>query len=388
MKKQLIALLLAAALFLSAMPLMTAAENNKMTDAYESTASYMTSTVPAPTFGNEWAVIGLSRGGCKTPDGYYEQYYEKVVSYVADNIDENGRLDSSRSTENSRLILALTAIGKNPRDVGGHNLLLALSDLSYIEKQGLSGPVYALIALDSNRYSIPAASDETAQTTRDALIAYILENKLESGGWTFFGSSADPDMTGMALQALAPYYNTDSDVKAAVDEALWVLSDMQETDGGFASWGTVNSASCAQVVAALTALGIDPAADGRFVKENGSAVDALLNDAVEDGGFSYAGDGTVDQMSTEQAFYALVSYLRVTNGQTSLYNMTDLYIGDIDGSGAIDLADSYKLYLYASAVYTLTEGELLRADIDRSGTVDIADSMILYRFASGKLASL
>ncbi len=50
------------------------------------------------------------------------------------------------------MILALTAIGKDPTNVGGHNLLKGLDSMSYINKQGINGPVFALIALDSHNY--------------------------------------------------------------------------------------------------------------------------------------------------------------------------------------------------------------------------------------------
>ena len=61
-----------------------------------------------------------------------------------------------------------------------------------------------------------------------------------------------------------------------IDRALAALSAAQCADGGFASWGAENAESTAQVVMALCALGIDPAADERFCKEGGSAVTALL----------------------------------------------------------------------------------------------------------------
>ena len=80
----------------------------------------------------------------------------------------------------------------------------------------------------------------------------------------------------------------ETDIKAAVDAALTYLSDAQQADGGFMSWGAANSESCAQVIVALTALGIDPAADSRFVKNGASPLDGLCAFACEGGGFRHS----------------------------------------------------------------------------------------------------
>ena len=130
----------------------------------------------------------------------------------------------------------------------------------------------------------------------------------------------------MAIQALAPYYKTNETVKAAVDKALETLSAMQRPDGGFASWGTVNSESCAQVIVALAALGIDPSTDSRFVKNGVTVLSALAGFYVDGGGFKHIADGELDGMATEQGYYALAAYYRFANGQTSLYDMSDVTI--------------------------------------------------------------
>ncbi|MFQ7103154.1 MAG: hypothetical protein ACLRQA_08925, partial [Anaerovoracaceae bacterium] len=144
------------------------------------------------------------------------------------------------------------------------------------------------------------------------------------GGWALSGTAADPDITAMAIQSLAPYYDSDADVKEAVDKAVEKLSQIQKSDGGFASWGTVNSESCAQVIVALTALGIDPDEDERFIKNGRSVVDAMMTFAVDGGGFRHVSSGSVNGMATEQAYYALAAYDRFLQGKTSLYDMTDI----------------------------------------------------------------
>ncbi len=183
----------------------------------------------------------------------------------------------------------------------------------------------------------------TVWLTREKLIQVILDAQLNDGGWTLSGNDADPDMTAMAIQALAPYYKTNETVKAAVDKALEALSTLQRNDGGFGSWGTINSESCAQVIVALTALGIDPTADSRFVKNGHTVLDALAGFYVTGGGFRHTAGGERNGMATEQGYYALAAYYRFANAQTRLYDMTDVAIqtggstvtpgGDNSGNG-------------------------------------------------------
>ncbi len=286
---------------------------------YKTTGDFM-SKLGTPTVnstGGEWMVIGLARSGRTVPAGYYDN----VVEYVKAKADANERLHPAKVTDNARVILALTAIGKDVTNVGGHNLLKGLDNMAYVQTQGINGPIFTLIALDSHNY--PTMGD----VTREKLIQVILDAQLNDGGWDLSADKADPDMTAMAIQALAPYYKTNETVKAAVDKALEALSTLQRSDGGFGSWGTVNSESCAQVIVALTALGIDPTADSRFVKNGLTVLDALAGFYVTGGGFYHTkGESKVNGMATEQGYYALAAYYRFVNAQTRLYDMSDVTI--------------------------------------------------------------
>ena len=273
------------------------------------------------TFGSEWLVIALARSGRDVPDSYYDSVVKAVQS-------AKGQLSDKKSTEYARTILALTAIGKDPTDVGGYDLLAGLADMDDVTYQGINGAIFALLALDSGKYDVPAAAEGGTQVTRDGLVAYILAQQLSDGGWALSGSSADPDVTAMALQALAPYRTGDETVDAAVDKGVQLLSDMQLSDGGYSSWGTLNSESCAQVLIALATLGIDPASDSRFAKNGLTVLDALLAYAVS-GGFRHTVDGEADAIATEQALCALTAYARLLDGKTALYDMTDVLGGQM-----------------------------------------------------------
>ena len=298
---------------------------------YKTTGDFM-ATLGTPTVnstGGEWMVIGLARSGRTVPAGYYDN----VVEYVKAKADANERLHPTKVTDNARVILALTAIGKDVTNVGGHNLLKGLDSMDYVQAQDINGPIFTLIALDSHNY--PTMGD----VTREKLIQVILDAQLNDGGWNLSAENADPDMTAMAIQALAPYYKTNETVKAAVDKALEALSALQRSDGGFDSWGTVNSESCAQVIVALTALGIDPTADSRFVKNGHTVLDALAGFYVTGGGFRHTADGERNDMATEQGYYALAAYYRFANTQTRLYDMSDVTI-QTGGSNAPATGDT------------------------------------------------
>lgn len=298
---------------------------------YKTTGDFM-ATLGTPTVnstGGEWMVIGLARSGRTVPAGYYDN----VVEYVKAKANANERLHPTKVTDNARVILALTAIGKDVTNVGGHNLLKGLDSMDYVQTQDINGPIFTLIALDSHNY--PTMGD----VTREKLIQVILDAQLNDGGWDLSADKADPDMTAMAIQALAPYYKTNETVKAAVDKALEALSALQRSDGGFGSWDTVNSESCAQVIVALTALGIDPTADSRFVKNGHTVLDALAGFYVTGGGFRHTAGGERNDMATEQGYYALAAYYRFANTQTRLYDMSDVTI-QTGGSNAPATGDT------------------------------------------------
>lgn len=330
-KKAMTILLIVMVALVTLMPKGTAAAESGITkdEAYTKIGEYLSGVAEEKGLvaNNEWSVIGLARAGLLT-DAQTEEYYKSVETYIDGIINEKGQL--KKSTDSSRIILALTAIGKDVTDVGGHNLLTGLSDLDYVKKSGINGSVYTLLALDSHGYEVPAVAEGGNQATRENIIDAILEKQLADGGFALFGTKGDPDVTGMTIQALAPYYNTDPEVKTAVDNAMDCLSAIQTDDGGYAESFSkkVNAPSCAQVIVALTAMGIDPAADARFLKNGNSVVDALLGFYV-DGGFGYTSNAKIDPTaSTQQGYYALVAYDRLLSGKTALYDMSDVKIGD------------------------------------------------------------
>ena len=307
----------------------------------QETAALMYKTIPEPvvaSIGGEWTVLSLARSGIKVPKKYYEDYYKRVEKTVK---DAKGILHRMKFTEYSRVILALTAINKDVTDVGGYNLLSYLSDFDNVKKQGINGPIFALIAFDAGNYDIPIDKKASVQTTRQGIIDFILDKEIhkgtsKAGGWALSGTDPDPDITFMAIQSLANYMDQ-KEVKKAVDRALKIMSKKQLSTGGYNSWGTENCESTAQAIVALTALGIDIDTDSRFIKTDkkgnkNTLMDGMMQFYCKGGGFAHVnegydgggGSGTgLNAMATDQGMYALDAYYRYINGKKKLYDMTD-----------------------------------------------------------------
>ena len=285
------------------------------------TADYIYELVKEPQVGSidgEWTVIGLARSDAEIPEEYYQNYYHTAEKYIKDC---TGVLHDKKYTEYSRVIIALTAIGKNPTEVAGYNLLMPLGDYEKTIWQGINGSIWALIALDCGNYEIPQNPDANVQATRQMYINNILENQNTDGGWSLSGNISDTDVTAMALQALSKYQGNEA-VKGAIENALLFISESQEANGGFSSLGTANSESCAQMIVALCELGIS-LDDSRFVKNGNTILDGMLTYYGKGKGFKHTSDSMENQMATEQCLYALVAAKRFNDGKNSLYSMSD-----------------------------------------------------------------
>lgn len=309
----------------------------QVADALAKTGAYQLNALGnAPAFLNEWGILGLARAGIEVPENFYETYYASAYEKVQEQKKVSSRPWDNKITETQRLALALTAIGKDPTDVGGVNLL----DYSWNKEtywngavlgdmQGSNELICALLAInahDSLKESRPESVTMTEQQMIDKLLGVY---QAEEGGFGLSGPSFDVDITGMALQALAPYYNTREDVKEAVDKSVTHLSQAQDTDGSYG-----NPEATSQVIVALCTLGIDPDQDEQFIKVGSSLVDGLLMYALEDGSFRHSMNGGSDGMATEQALYTLAALSRFYANPrgNSLYDMNDVTFGSSGGT--------------------------------------------------------
>ncbi len=367
MKKNLLAFFLVITIIVTSIPISTFAKSTETITEYELEIAIL------ETF--NWAKQGydillndefLENVGTTDGDwfpiamgiyGYETDTFNNYLSAIEDDVTEkyatSSKLDRNKATEWHRISLAVTAMGGDPTDVGGEDLI---ADGTYncvvssVDRQGINGTIWALIALDSMNYSIPS----DAKYQREDLIALILERQMSDGGFTLGGSStndlaSDPDITAMALQALAPYKDStetyiayggeEKTVGQVIEESLNQMSLIQEDDGDFSSWGTQNVESTAQMLIALTSLGIDPYEDERFIKNGNTLIDGILKYKTEDGGFAHsfindpenpsAVAGESNRMASEQAVLGLISYYKLINNDGRLYDFTEKVDEDV-----------------------------------------------------------
>ena len=315
--------------FRSTTVLATEEQSLDVTDILYATMAQQAATVAVPSFGTnygEWTVFGLARGGYYANDSrYFADYYDRIVEYVntkAAQVNKNGALDSNKSTDNSRLIMALSAIGRDATSVGNWDLVEAYSanGINWIKKQGMNGTIWTLIALDCGGYK---TSD---LTIRQQCVDAIVSAQHDDGGWSLVTAKTQPsnvDITGMTLTALYPYRDQPAVAEACTKAFNW-LSESQLDSGGFPYGKSETSESCVWAIVACTTWGINPDTDPRFIKNGNSAIDNLLTYYLEDEAmFAHQGK-EANAMATDQATYGLIAYDRLLKGKPSLYNYSDV----------------------------------------------------------------
>lgn len=330
-----------------------AADYDKTRAAFERCGDYLYRTVTDPiveSIGGEWVMYGLGHGGYAMSDAYIAKYRANLEKKLQEN---KGILHEKKFTEYGRVILACLAVGIDPTQVAGCNLVTALADFPNVKWLSLLSVSYALLALDYGGYDMPKRTDDypygmltpketDRQNSRQRMIDYLLGEQCEDGGWNHAPKStltrSDVDATAMILICLGPYMKQ-TKVKKAVNRAIDFLSEKQQADGGFSSWGTSNSESCAQVICGLLACGVNPNTDARFIKNGKSVIDGLMLFYDEQvGGFRHVNTASggykpvVNQMATEQAYYALAFYFKDVPTKATLSKAAKAGSGKIKAS--------------------------------------------------------
>ena len=239
---------------------------------------------------SEWYIVGLSQSG-----KYDFSAYEKaLLDYLGEK--------SYNSVSREKYALALCAVGSS-------DIFISETAASSIGAQGIMSLIYGLHLLNNG-----CSSTRTVDSVIDELLAL----QLDDGGWALWGEYGDIDVTAMTLQALAPYYHSDEKVGKAIDRALALLSERQEQNGGYQSFGSPNPESASQVLTALSALDIDCLEDERFIKNGNTVIDGIKFYSLDDGSYCHVMGGDSNATATVQAYYSYVSYIRMKKGLTPL----------------------------------------------------------------------
>jgi hypothetical protein len=260
---------------------------------------------------SEWYCIGLSQSG----ESYdFTAYADALEHYLAQHSVRG-------ATTRQKYALALLAVGR------ADSAYVAETLDATVGMQGVMSYVYGLHLINNGCKS--------ERHTADSVISAILSLRLADGGWALTGERSDSDVTAMAVQALAPYYEEKADVRAAVDGALEFLSSKQNADGGYSSYGTDNPESAAQVIVALSSLGIDFQSDSRFIKNGNTVIDGMLLYRLDEGAFAHVMGAGYNRSAASQAYYSLVAYLRSLDGRSPLY-----IFDSVGAAGSADTEDA------------------------------------------------
>ncbi len=259
----------------------------------ENVSDWVASQLPAAMGqGGEWYAIVLSQRG----EFDLSACRAALLDYV-------GQTKVRSATTRQKLGLTLLA-------TGGETEFVTETLADSIGKQGVMSWAWGLHLLNNGC--------ESPEYTADEVVKTLLSLRKADGGWAVTGSVSDVDVTAMVLQALAPH-REDAEVAAAVADAVKLLSTRQLEDGGYTSYGVENAESTAQVIIALCALEINPAADARFIKNGATLLDALCSFRLEDGSFRHEKGGAYSESATVQAFLAAEAVQRYQAGEGSLY---------------------------------------------------------------------
>lgn len=271
-------------------------------------------------YGDEWTIFTILRAGGTISDSNRSAYLNSV--------EEELKKGLGVPSDYARVILTLGVMGEDATNFRGYNLVEKLYNWENLEDYGSNRVCWTLIALDSKNYEIPAS----AVWSREKLIGSVLKFQQENGafGLSMGGGGTSVDMTGMNLQALAPYNNTEHpNVQAAFEKASEYLQSVMTEQAGFKDSGTENTCTTAQILTLLSVARIDPVVNANGYVRNGENMITNMHSYRDDlgGGFLWQKGNTDESskvMSTQQTVYAFEAALRLAEGRNALYNLTDV----------------------------------------------------------------
>ena len=270
---------------------------------------------------------------------------------------------STKPGDLSKSIIALTAMGYDATKIttdsgaaldGVAKLAESVSDEKNVGDFFIYTVPYVIIAFQ--QYS------DAYQAQLDQWVAYTLVQK-DSWMDTKWGTDS---MTPIML-ALAPYVETNPNVKDAMDKAVTALAAYQKENGSVG-----NGASTGLAITAVSALGMDPAA---FVNATSgkSLVDGLLVNALtSEDGF----DSNAHSFGTEQGFRGLIALANAKKGQPyRLY--------DFSGQTLVPAVATFWAQNAAVSVKTIPEDA---AVVVKRGETEVAADKVhgAYDLAAGE----
>lgn len=211
-------------------------------------------------------------------------------------------ISGTSAIEYAAPILAITAIGQNPRIFASNDYVAALK--SYHAESQIGDPAM----LNDDCFGILALVS-AGESFDDAIIAdsknFIISHQNSDGGWGFsITANSDTNMTAAAILALLSAGADSADFH--IQNALSFLQASQNDDGGFpyySGFGS-DSSSTAWVIWALNALNISPSS---LAKSGHTPVSYLESNQSGQGFFKYQNDSKEDSFSAATTAYAIIA---------------------------------------------------------------------------------
>ena len=273
---------------------------SSMDSVMKDAAEYLVENVEvdsADSMGGGWVPFALKMSGTDAADDdYYASYYDSIRALAK---SKEGVISEDHPTAYERVSINLKAIGQDPTNVEGYDLMAKVDDYDFICSQGLNAEIYALIAANYCSYTLK---------NEEQYLFDLIRSQMPDGAFGMDTDHPDVDMTAMAVQALAAYdgriegndeSKRDERAEGAIDRALEFLAAKQQDDASYGS-----SESTAQVIMALGALGRKAEDAEDFVKDGKTLYDGLLIFRAGKA-FCHEAGGEEDIMATEQSLMAL-----------------------------------------------------------------------------------
>lgn len=287
-----------------------------------------------------WGIFSAARSGYKgIREGYYDEWFKNVQDGLKKMKAAGITMEDVKKTEWEKLVLAITAIGYDPRDIEAYDLIDIISNNDYKSHQFFAMQ-YANFALNSYNYAIPKDGN------RIDLEAGIHDWAKDALGTTAADGSTVaintvPDMAVMQNQPIAAYYNSNAkegdkyyDVKVAMEHVLDNFSNAQTYRGSFyGGYGDQynNAWTNAQVYITLGMAHVD-IFDKKYIKNGKSILDGALE-------FYDVEKGTTifekNNYEPPQMGRGLESLIRAYEGRNNIFDCTDVKDSTVPVNNAI-----------------------------------------------------
>jgi hypothetical protein len=303
---------------------------------------------PDPTQNYDpWIILSAARNDYPVPDGFYDEYFKTLCKKYADLKAQGVEGKTFDACDTAKDALLIEAIGYDPRNVGGYDLIDILSRKDTATNGKYFAGQYSTFAITAQDFAITKDSEHNDVNAYIHSLAQVKTTDVQ--GNTIQNDTAS-DMAVMGIQPIMAYYNPNAqlgdewyDVKVAVEYYLKMFENAQCFKGTF--WGGFGGAEYtgskdfdlanywtnAQVNLSLGMAGISPF-DSRFVKNGKSPLDGILTAFdLEKGTY----DSYIDSYDPTQITRGINALIRSAEGKNQFFDMRDVTNSTVPVNNAI-----------------------------------------------------